>query len=103
MNFFLAGQEMASTTEYEVGIPQALKLMNSRLVGNPTATARKLAGSKTGHAAIEELYLATLSRKPTTEEVAFMTKHVTAATTSGEGLGDVLWALLNCSEYTLVR
>jgi hypothetical protein len=103
VNFFLAGQEMASTTEYEVGIPQALKLMNSRQVGNPAATAKKLVGSKAGNAAIEELYLSTLSRKPTTEEVAFMTKHVSAATTSADGLGDVLWALLNCSEYTLVR
>lgn len=102
VNFFLAGQEMANTTEYEVGIPQALKLMNSRQLGNP-ASAKKLIGSKTGKDAIEELYLATLSRRPTDEEMKSMTAYVSSAPTVNEGYGDVLWALLNCSEYTLVR
>lgn len=102
VNFFLAGQEMANTTEYEVGIPQALKLMNSRQLGNPTAV-RKLIGTKSGKEAIEELYLATLSRRPTEEEMKSMTAYVASAPTLNEGYGDVLWALLNCSEYTLVR
>ena len=102
VNFFLAGQEMASTTEYEIGIPQALKLMNSRQIGNPAA-AKKLVATKTGTAAIEELYLATLSRRPTSGEIETMTKYVTAAPNATAGYGDVLWALLNCSEYTLVR
>jgi hypothetical protein len=102
VNFFLAGQEMANTTEYEVGIPQALKLMNSRQFGNPT-TVRRLLGTKKGPDAIEELYLATLSRRPTDEEMKSMTAYVSSAPTAVEGYGDVLWALLNCSEYTLVR
>jgi hypothetical protein len=102
VNFFLAGQEMANTTEYEVGIPQALKLMNSRQFGNPT-TVRRLLGTKKDKDAIEELYLATLSRRPTEEEMKSMTAYVTSAPTPMEGYGDVLWALLNCSEYTLVR
>lgn len=102
VNFFLAGQEMANTTEYEVGIPQALKLMNSRQTGNPAA-AKRLVGSKTGNAAIEELYLATLSRKPTSDEMTKMTSHLKSSTNADAGMGDILWALLNCSEFTLVR
>ena len=63
----------------------------------------RLLGTKKGADAIEELYLATLSRRPTDEEMKSMTAYVSSAPTMIEGYGDVLWALLNCSEYTLVR
>src|SRR5262249_8135519 len=35
VTFFLAGADNANTTEYEAGIPQALRLMNSPITGNP--------------------------------------------------------------------
>jgi hypothetical protein len=102
VNFFLAGQEMASTTEYDVGIPQALKLMNSRQIGNPAA-AKQIVGTRTGATAVEQLYLATLSRWPTADESTRMQEFVKKAPTTEQGYGDLLWALLNCSEYTMVR
>lgn len=102
VNFFLAGQEMASTTEYDVGIPQALKLMNSRLIGSPAA-AQAIIGTRKNAEAVQQLYLATLSRLPTSEETTRMLSHVKSASNPESGYADVLWALLNCSEFTMVR
>src|SRR5262249_45957913 len=35
VNFFLAGADAASPVDYEAGIPQALRLMNSPIANNP--------------------------------------------------------------------
>ncbi|QEL16900.1 DUF1549 and DUF1553 domain-containing protein [Limnoglobus roseus] len=104
VNFFLAGAEMVSLTEYEAGIPQALKLMNSRQTagGNPQAV-RAVVGSSRGAEAIEKIYLATLSRFPTDAEKARLGEYVSKASLSQDGLADVLWAVLNSSEFTLNR
>lgn len=102
VDFFLAGQEMANTMEYEVGIPQAMRMMNSKLTNNTNA-AKKIVGSKTGEAAIEELYLATLSRKPSTEEKARMKEFMASTNSKDQAISDILWVLLNSSEFTLVR
>ncbi len=108
-------------TDVQTSILQALTLMNGRLV----ATATTLATSETLAAVtdapfldtagrLEVLYLATLSRKPTTREVARMTKYVEGggsagpAATAGEkekrynqSLADVFWVLLNSGEFFL--
>jgi hypothetical protein len=103
VQFFLAGAEQASATEYEAGIPQALKLMNSRIVGNPAAV-RSIAPPGTKPAeAFEAIYLAALSRRPTADEVARLKEYVAKAGTPAEAYGDVLWAVLNSSEFTTVR
>jgi hypothetical protein len=98
VNFFLSGAEMANTTEYEPGIPQALKLINSK----PVSSGRVVQGlSKSDPAkAIEELYLGTLSRRPTSEE---MTKMQTFVKNNSDAYGDILWVLVNCSEFTMIR
>jgi hypothetical protein len=101
VQFFLAGADQASTTEYEAGIPQALKLMNSRQLGNPAAV-RQLTGMKPAEA-VETLYLATLARRPTTAEAGRLADYVSKATTPAEAYGDILWALLNSSEFAMVR
>jgi hypothetical protein len=49
--------------------------------------------------AIEKLYLATLSRRPTAAEMARLGEYVTAHT--ADAYGDILWALLNSSEFGL--
>ena len=68
MNFFLAGADSPSPTEYQAGIPQALRLMNSPIANNP-AVVRTLVGSAAKPAeAIEQLYLTALSRRPTADE-----------------------------------
>jgi hypothetical protein len=103
VNFFLAGADQASTTEYEAGIPQALKLMNSKISGSP-AVQRQFAGPGSKPAeVVEKLYLATLSRRPTEAEAKKLTGYMAKAGTPAEACGDILWALLNSSEFAMVR
>lgn len=103
VTFFLAGSEEASTTEYEAGIPQALRMMNSRLAGSP-ALARAIAGAfSKPETAVENLYLATLSRRPTAAETAKLTGYIAQADNSATAYSDILWALVNSSEFTMVR
>ncbi len=101
--FFLAGADEASTTEYEAGIPQALKLMNSRQAVNPAAV-KALAGSATKPAdVLEKLYLSTLARRPTKDEVVRLSGYVGKAANPQDAYGDILWAILNSSEFTMCR
>jgi hypothetical protein len=101
VQFYLAGAEETNPTEYDAGIPQALKMMNSRLAGGPQA-ARQFVKAGNPAAAVEELYLTTLSRRPTAAELDRVKKYA-AGGSAGEALGDLLWALVNSSEFAMVR
>lgn len=103
VNFFLAGAEEASSTTFEAGIPQALRLMNSRF-GGSAAAARAYAppGARPADA-IEKIYLATLSRRPTADELDRLTKYVGKSSNATDAYGDVLWAVLNSSEFSMIR
>jgi hypothetical protein len=96
-------------TDYHAGIPQALTLMHGGLIHNATdvATSGLLksldAPFFTDDQRLNTLFLSTLSRYPTDAERKVMLKPVTAASNATErqqALGDVLWALLNCAEFT---
>jgi hypothetical protein len=103
VNFFLAGAEHPSVTSYEAGIPQALRLMNAPLTNNP-AIVRNLIGSASSPVmAIEQMYLATLSRRPSAEELNDLTAYVQMSGAPLNAYSDILWALLNSSEFTMVR
>jgi hypothetical protein len=102
VNFFLAGAETVSATEYEAGIPQALRLMNSNVMNNPAAAKAVVGAAKKPEEAIERIYLAALSRRPTATEVKNLTAYV-ARVGAETAYGDILWAVLNSSEFTLVR
>ncbi len=104
VSFFLAGAEMVNPVEYEAGIPQALKLMNSKQTGtaNP-AIVRSVVGSARGTEAIEKIYLAALSRRPSPAESDRLAKFLDAGGAAPDALGDVVWAVLNSSEFTLNR
>jgi hypothetical protein len=105
VSFFLAGAEAFSPTDYDAGIPQALRLMNSRqYTGNPAAVRLYASTPRDNPAVVlEQMYLATLSRRPTAAELGRLTAHVQSAGNPFEGYGDVLWAILNSSEFTMVR
>src|SRR5262249_13201840 len=103
VNFFLAGADSTSPIDYEAGIPQALRLMNSPTATNPAAV-RNVVGSAPGpHEAIERIYLTTLSRRPTADELKMLTEYVAKAGAPMNAYGDILWATLNSSEFTLIR
>ncbi len=103
VNFFLAGAESASTVDYEAGIPQALRLMNSAIANNPAAVRTVIGSSTKPEDAIERIYLATLSRRPTADQMKMLTEYVAKAGTPMTAYSDILWATLNSSEFTLVR
>jgi hypothetical protein len=103
VNFFLAGADTTSPIDYEAGIPQALRLMNSPIANNP-AVVRSIVGSATKpEDAIEKIYLAALSRRPTADETRMLTEYVAKAGSPNTAYSDILWAVLNSSEFTLVR
>lgn len=88
--------------EYQNGIPQALRLMNSAQ-GNSTqgsvSQAIKTAGNDPAKV-VEQLYLIGLSRRPTAEEQARMVEYV-SKNGGAQAYNDVLWALINSSEFML--
>ena len=51
--------------------------------------------------AVEELFLATLSRDPSPEEARSALDHLRSRPDRAGGLADVLWALLNTREFVL--
>jgi hypothetical protein len=95
--------EGADPGEYPVGIPQVLRLMNSEWTGKTSAFVGQTV--KTGRPAaqnIETLFLATLSRRPTAAESQRLEEHLEAnKSNKASGYGDILWALLNSSEFAL--
>ena len=50
---------------------------------------------------LEEMYLATLTRRPTPDETTKMLAYLKDA--GPAGLADVLWVLTNTSEFVLIR
>jgi hypothetical protein len=100
--FFRPG-EGADPNEYPAGIPQVLQLMNSPWMSRTTAFVSQVVKSDGAPARnIETLFLATLSRRPTTSEGRRLEKYLQAnAGNPAQAYGDILWALLNSSEFTL--
>jgi hypothetical protein len=104
--FALAG----SAAEPETSIQQALTLLNGRFIAwatDPERCPTLLAVTQTPWMStrqrIEALYLASLSRKPTAEEVDRLERYVRKAKPEREAerLADVFWVLLNSAEFRL--
>jgi hypothetical protein len=98
VNFFNV-DDTADVTEFQTGIPQALRLMNSLQYNNPQRAANLTSSCKTPEEAIEKLYLSTVSRRPTAEETAKRIEYVKKIGDSKLAYGDILWALVNSSEF----
>jgi hypothetical protein len=103
VNFFLAGADSTSPVDYEAGIPQALRLMNSPIANNPAAVRTALGSATRPEEAIEKIYLTALSRRPTAEEQKTLKDYVARVGTPMTAYGDILWAAVNSSEFTLIR
>jgi hypothetical protein len=86
---------------------QALQLISSRMVegklhSDEGRIARLIAAKTSDTAAVEELYLATLSRSPTPPERQAALAALKGTPDRRTALEDLLWALLNAKEF-LVR
>jgi hypothetical protein len=89
-------------------IAQAMHLLNgdflNKKIADKTGRIEKLLADKVPVAkAIEELWLATWSRRPTADELAKAEGWVKSAPTPREGLQDVLWVLVNSREFLFNR
>jgi hypothetical protein len=90
-------------------IPQALLLMNSTLVHNFTAAqgktvlARLVQEKKSDEEVVAALYERVLARQPTSEEQAICAKYVANVGARQEALEDVLWSLVNSTEFLLKK
>ncbi|MFO0871083.1 MAG: DUF1553 domain-containing protein [Pirellulales bacterium] len=71
-------------------------------INHPTGRVARLVQREMSDAErLEELFLATLTRRPTDAERAACERFVSAANTPAEGWRDVLWSLLNTREFLL--
>jgi hypothetical protein len=102
-DFFKTGIE--DPTVYARGVPHVLRLMNSpefrqhqaRLLGEIAPAGRPPAQ------VIEQLYLTVISRRPTGPERERMLAFVQKQGNTPTAFGQVLWVLLNSSEFVLNR
>ena len=97
-------------TEFEAGIPQVLSLMNGALtteITDPERSGISLARSRrrcstTTNGSRLYFFRPFRVRRPTTSENNYRHSWRAAARrTTGEALGDVLWTVLNSSEFIL--
>jgi hypothetical protein len=89
-------------------IAQAMHLLNgdflNKKIGDKTGRVEKLLTAKaTVPKAVEELYLVTLSRPPSADELAKAEGWVKSAPSPREGLQDLLWVLVNSREFLFNR
>ncbi|MEZ6127660.1 MAG: DUF1549 domain-containing protein [Planctomycetaceae bacterium] len=87
-------------------IPEALFLMNSKQlhefvkVDSPNSTIARISRQVlTDEEVVRELFLHTVSREPTDRELQICMDAVNNAPNRKDGFEDVLWSLLNSSEY----
>jgi hypothetical protein len=102
VNFFNV-EDNADNTELQDGIPQALRLMNAPQANNAQRVNVLTKGAKTQQEVYEKLYLHTLSRRPTAEETAKLDAFVKKVGDPAKANSDILWALVNSSEFRLNR
>ena len=92
--------------EDDPSLPQMLHLLNNKgmlnKVTSPEARLAKAMREKKDDAAvIEQIYLATLSRRPTAAEVGIATRHIDKLGDRARGLQDLQYALFNLGEFLL--
>jgi hypothetical protein len=95
--------------EVEGSIPQALLLMNNPAINQriqATGTnllARILKAYPQDDDAVRMVYLRTLARKPTDGELQKCRSYIARAGTRAEAFEDILWALINSTEFQTKR
>jgi hypothetical protein len=87
--------------EYQDGIPQVLRLMNGPLFNNGGKTLQGAMLSKGPTEAIDYIYMVALARHPTVQENQRLTTYVSQQKDKRTGYSDILWSLLNSSEFRL--
>jgi hypothetical protein len=92
--------------EDDPSLPQMLHLLNNAGVVDKVKSSKgRIAGwSKLGKESawqVEQVYLATLSRRPTTKELGLVLEHLRSLPDRSAGLYDLQFALINLNEFLL--
>jgi len=102
IKFFDTSDDSGRTTEYTHGIPQILALMNAgQFNAAPPIVDRLVKANLPRGQAIETLFLATLTRLPTDNEINLMTGYLQRRQDLTTGYTGVLWILFNTNEFVL--
>jgi hypothetical protein len=102
VNLLKAQLSETATSKYEHSVQQAVALMNSPALQLNADAARKLLNAERGAAAaIETLYLRTLSRMPTPRERERLEALIDRR--GPDGYADALWAVMNSAEFLANR
>ncbi len=104
VNFFTTKEEGGDPTDMTFGVPQFLRLMNAQAFnkGGPVVD-RVVQQGASPPAAIEALFLCTLSRRPTEAEVKKLAAYVARKSDPKDGYAGVLWVLVNSAEFVCIR
>lgn len=104
IRFFGTRDPDALGTDYTHGIPQALGLLNGPALSRPSPAVLQLVKDKVpAEQAVERLFLAALSRRPTADEARVMAGFVAKRSDPADAYAGVLWILLNSPEFVLVK
>jgi hypothetical protein len=92
--------------EEDPSLPQMLHLLNSKgMLDKLRSPQGRIASAMREHkddaAAIEQIYLATLSRRPTAGEIDIAVRHISKIGNRAQGLHDLQYALFNLGEFLL--
>jgi hypothetical protein len=107
---FLFGYDPSTNPDDLTGnVPQALFMMNSRLINNlihaqgKTRLATILDKYPDNKDAVREVYVLTLAREPSEKEEKICLNYVKDVANRHEGFEDVMWSLMNSSEFLSKR
>lgn len=92
--------------ETDPSLNQVIHLINNpdvldKLDSDESRLGRMLAKNKATEAIIEEIYLASLSRRPSNRETQLALRHIAGLQNRAEGLRDLQHALINSNEFLL--
>jgi hypothetical protein len=103
-------RESASESERktDLSLPQALNLVNGKTISDAVADpsgriSKALIGGATDRALIEELYLSTLSRVPTPNELDRGITYIRTGDSRASRAQDLMWALVNSKAFLYNR
>lgn len=107
---FLFGYDPSTSQDDLMGnVPQALFMMNSRLINGlvrgegKTRLSHILKQFSDDKDAVREVYVLTLAREPSPKEEAICLNYVKDAGNRRDGFEDVMWSLMNSSEFLSKR
>jgi hypothetical protein len=92
----------------DVSLGQTLNMVNGPTIGDAIAhpqgiIAKTIASGATNEQLIETVYLSTLARKPSAEEMTRMTEYFGTVATQKEAAEDLAWALINSPGFLFNR